>query len=236
MVQAVLALTFRFASRYFPDQNEANGFSQGYFKKVVKRLRDSTRSKLSHVQAALLIVLYMDMEPDDVESMQWHTLGHAIRMAQDLGLHRSCVNWNLSPSEIETRHRVFYACYVMDRWHGARSGKPLTILDRDFDTDIPSPYEITDDESSQGLPVYRKFILLIQLSEILGRVLKALYAPNSRIANSNANLDDPNILAVLNNRLENWINSLDEPLDGVFLSELDKRKFLLLLSYHYIYI
>ncbi|KAG2237037.1 hypothetical protein INT48_001805 [Thamnidium elegans] len=229
LVQAVLAMTFRFASQYLPNQKDAVETSIGYFRKVVKRLRDSTRSKLSHVQAALLIVLYLDMEGGDVESLQWHTLGQAIRMAQDLGLHRSCAGWNLPRSEIETRHRVFYACYVMDRWHGARSGKPLTILDRDFDTEMPSPYEITDDdcnsESGQGLPIYRVFSLFIQLSEILGRVLKSLYAPNSKNSNSNANLDDPTIVAVLNRRLEIWKASLDEPLDGVFLSELNKINF-----------
>jgi hypothetical protein len=228
LMQAVIALTFRFAGQYLPDLViDANEFADTYFRKVMKRLRDSIRSRLCHVQAALLMVLYLDMDDGDVESVQWYTIGNAIRMAQDLGLHRSCTKWNLPRSEIETRHRVFYACYIMDRWIGARAGKPLTILDRDFDTDMPSPFEIEDDEvssPSKGPPIYRSFIALIKLSEILGRVLKALYAPNAKIANTNAGLDDPTILAVFEARLQNWKNSLEEPLDGTYLSDLDKSK------------
>ncbi|CEP11184.1 hypothetical protein [Parasitella parasitica] len=235
LMQAVLALTFRFAGQQMPDLvKDANEFADMYFRKVMKRLRDSVRSRLCHVQAALLMALYLDMDDGDVESAQWCTVGNAIRMAQDLGLHRSCAKWNLPRSEIETRHRVFYACYVMDRWLSARAGKPLTILDRDFDADMPSPYEITDestDSASMGAPIYRSFIAMIKLSEILGRVLKALYAPNAKIANTNAGLDDPTILAVFERRLLNWKNSLEEPLDGVYLSKLDKEN---LQIYYYV--
>ncbi|CAO3641248.1 unnamed protein product [Mucor fragilis] len=226
LMQAVLALAFRFAGQRLPDLvKDANEFADNYFRKVMKRLRDSVKSRLCHVQAALLMALYLDMDDGDVESVQWCTVGSAIRMAQDLGLHRSCAKWNLPRSEIETRHRVFYACYVMDRWIGARAGKPLTILDRDFDADMPSPYEITDSstDTNLGAPIYRSFIALIKLSEILGRVLKALYAPNAKIANTNAGLDDPTILAVFERRLLNWKNSLEEPLDGTYFSKLDKE-------------
>lgn len=216
LVQAMLALSFRYAAQHFQDK-QADPFAQLYFRKVMKRLRDAFRSRLCHVQAGLLMTLYLDMDDGsghDVESVQWFTLGTAIRMAQDLGLHRSCQGWRLPPSEIEVRHRVFYACYVLDRWMGARAGKPLTILDRDFDTDMPSPYRVTD-AGPTGEPVYRPFLLLIRLSEILGRVLKALYAPKAKRSNCNAGLDDPTILVVFDRRLKNWRASLDEAQDGV---------------------
>jgi hypothetical protein len=175
------------------------------------RLQDAQhRARLCKVQAALLMTLYLDMDETDVESMQWYTLGKAIRMAQDIGLHRSCSNWNLPASEIETRHRVFYACYILDRLMGARAGKPLTILDRDFDTELPVAHEVYDD-NRPGPSIYHSFISLIQLSEILGRILKALYAPKSKHSNSNAGLDDPTILAVLDRRLKNWKVKLDQP-------------------------
>ena len=212
----------------------------------MKRLRDSLRSRLCHVQAALLMTLYLDMDDGDVESVQWYTLGSAIRMAQDLGLHRSCIYWKLPASEIETRHRVFYACYILDRWMSARAGKPLTILDRDFDTSMPSTYEVTDDDdltettgnddntttanNNQKQPIYQHFILLIKLSEILGRVLKALYAPKAKRSNSNAGLDDPTILVVFDRRLKNWKASLDEEAHGV-ISPTQKGKEKLLLCF-----
>ncbi|CAO3649498.1 unnamed protein product [Mucor hiemalis] len=227
LIQAVLALSFRFAGQNMPDLVvDASEFGDQYFRRVMKRLQEFIRSRMCHVQAALLLTLYLDMDEGDVESIQWRTLGNAIRMAQDLGLHRSCAKWNLPRSEIETRHRVFYACYLLDRWLGARAGKPLTILDRDFDTEMPSPFEITDHDndtdSNQAYPIYRSFIFLIKLSEILGRILKSLYAPKAKLANANAGIDDPTILTVLDRRLKAWKLSLEEPLHGVYLSEIEK--------------
>ncbi|KAG0755464.1 hypothetical protein G6F62_008686 [Rhizopus arrhizus] len=229
LAQAVLAVAFRFASRHFPKRfKKSDVFADTYFRKVMLRLQDSYRACLRHVQAALLMTLYLDMDETDVESMQWLVLGKAIRMAQDIGLHRSCSKWNLPPSEIETRHRVFYACYVLDRLMGARAGKPLTILDRDFDTDFPVPHEVYDDQRPIGPSVYHSFIALIKLSEILGRILKALYAPNSKHSNSNANLDDPTILAVFDRRLKNWkTQSLNETPGGSAMSQAERVNLLL---------
>ncbi|ORZ07105.1 fungal-specific transcription factor domain-domain-containing protein [Absidia repens] len=243
LLHAMLAVAFRFAAHHslLPTKTTATTttlmehHSDYYFRKVMKQLRDTARSRLCHVQAGLLATLYLDMDGDDVASIQWHTLGKAIRMAQDLGLHRSCDNWQLPPSEIETRHRVFYACYALDRWIGARAGKPLTILDRDFDTTLPSMYEISDTDDTGAnknklpnttseqqqqqpkQPIYRAFVLWVKLSEILGRVLKALYAPSAKKSNSNANLDDPMILVVFDRRLKHWQSLLEETVDGTTL-------------------
>ncbi|KAI7880624.1 hypothetical protein K492DRAFT_177699 [Lichtheimia hyalospora FSU 10163] len=197
LVHAILALTLRFISQHFVRDNAEldQQYAAFYFAKVMKRLREASRSKMSLVQAAVLMTLYLDDDGDD-DATQWFTLGTAIRMAQDLGLHRSCAHWKmLPPCEIETRHRVFYACYILDRWLSARGGRPLTILDRDFDTSLPSVYE--NDE-----PIYRGFVIMARLSEILGRLLKALYAPKAKHANNNASLDDPTLLEAFDRRLK----------------------------------
>lgn len=197
LVHAILALTLRFISQQFVRDNAEldQQYAAFYFAKVMKRLREASRSKMSLVQAAVLMTLYLDDDGGD-DATQWFTLGTAIRMAQDLGLHRSCSHWKmLPPCEIETRHRVFYACYILDRWLSARGGRPLTILDRDFDTSLPSVYE-------EGEPVYRGFVVMARLSEILGRLLKALYAPKAKHANNNASLDDPTLLEAFDRRLK----------------------------------
>ncbi|CAO3601201.1 unnamed protein product [Absidia cylindrospora] len=229
LLQAMLAVSFRFAAHHslLPTFSTPlmEHHADYYFRKVMKQLRDTARSRLCHVQAGLLATLYLDMDGDDVASIQWHTLGKAIRMAQDLGLHRSCDHWHLPPSEIETRHRVFYACYALDRWIGARAGKPLTILDRDFDTTLPSMYEISDiNNNNSSEPIYRAFVLWVKLSEILGRVLKALYAPSAKKSNDNANLDDPMILVVFDRRLKHWQSLLEETVDGTTLPLVQSGK------------
>ncbi|KAI9486490.1 MAG: fungal-specific transcription factor domain-containing protein, partial [Benjaminiella poitrasii] len=225
LTNAVLAVAFRFASLHFPklfNSKKSALHANIYFKKVTARLQDLSRGSLRHVQAALLMALFLDMDETDVETMQWYMLGKAIRMAQDIGLHRSSSNWDFPPSEIETRHRVFYVCYVLDRLMSARAGKPLTILDREFDTDLPVPYEVFDDKSNTETSIYHSFISLIKLCEILGRILKALYAPKSKHSNTNTGLDDPTIVAVLDRRLKNWKASLEQPADDTIWSKAEK--------------
>lgn len=58
-------------------------------------------------------------------------------------------------------------------------------------------------------PIYLAFIHLIKLSEMLGRILKALYAPKAKYANHNAGIDDPTILLVFDRRLNHWKATLD---------------------------
>jgi hypothetical protein len=89
-------------------------------------------------------------------------------------------------------------------------------------------YEVTDAPTTKQPPVYRAFVLWIKLSEILGRVLKACYAPNAKKANSNANLDDPMILTVFDRRLKHWQAMLEEPVDGTFLSLAQNGKIIYL--------
>ncbi|KAI8375235.1 fungal-specific transcription factor domain-containing protein [Blakeslea trispora] len=226
LMQAVLALTFRFAGQRLPDLvKDGEEFGEMYFRKVMRKLREADHSRLCYVQATLLMALYLDMDGGDRESLEWSLVGSAVRMAQDLGLHRSCAKWNIPASEIEVRHRVFYGCYVLDRWLSARLGKPLTIMDRGFDVDMPSPYEVREESSNSELPAnpsYRPFILMIKLCEILGRILKSLYAPNASVSNINAGLDNFTILTVLEHRLKDWKSSLDTPFDGIYIAEIDK--------------
>ncbi|KAI9474823.1 fungal-specific transcription factor domain-containing protein [Zychaea mexicana] len=221
LVQAILALSFRFISQHEPAINpKAGDYATMYFTKVARRLRDPVRSRLCHVQSAVLMTLYLDMDDGD-DSMQWYMLGTAIRMAQDLGLHRSCSHWKILPqAEIETRHRLFYACYVLDRWLSARAGKPLTILDRDFDTPMPANNE------------YQAFAIMIKLSEILGRVLKALYAPKAKHSNANAGLDDPTVIDAFDRRLKSCKAAMETELPFIQKAYLDIYYHTILLLLH----
>ncbi|KAI9316653.1 fungal-specific transcription factor domain-containing protein [Dichotomocladium elegans] len=217
LVHAILALTFRFVSQHFPQnrQREAQ-YAAFYFAKVMRRLRDSTHSRISHVQAAILMTLYLDDDDCD-DTVQWYTLGTAIRMAQDLGLHRSCSHWKMLPqSEIQTRHRIFYACYILDRWLSARGGKPLTILDREFDIPLLLPRDDdvnrSDADKDEDDCDYPGFLIMGKLAEILGRVLKALYAPKAKYLNSTACLDDTTLLESFDRRLKACKSAIDNTL------------------------
>jgi hypothetical protein len=71
-------------------------------------------SSISMVQSLLLMVQY---QQGTMQSEQcWLTIGHATRMAQGLGLHKSEKrNILMSPLEEELRNRLWWGCFSLDR-------------------------------------------------------------------------------------------------------------------------
>ena len=63
----------------------------------------------------------------------WTYTGMAIRMAQDLGLHRSADGWAraelggrlFTDTELQERKRIWYGCVVMDKYVSTYIGKPF---------------------------------------------------------------------------------------------------------------
>jgi len=63
----------------------------------------------------------------------WTYIGMAVRMAQDLGLHRSAEGWIrgdmggqlFEQNELNERRRIWYACVVMDKYVSNYIGGPI---------------------------------------------------------------------------------------------------------------
>ncbi len=70
----------------------------------------------------------------------------AVRMAQDLGLHRSSDGWYrvaeggalFNGAEQQVRRRIWYACVLMDKYVSTYIGRPLSIFETDYDTPLPA--------------------------------------------------------------------------------------------------
>ncbi|KAF5336237.1 hypothetical protein D9758_014368 [Tetrapyrgos nigripes] len=122
-------------------------------------------ASIVNVQALLILCMTGDCHSQFVPtalSALWIRLGTAIRMAQDLGLHR-CESVN--QINVEMRRRLWGACLICDRWTSLTYGHPYMIDIQDCDARLPSsgdPNDLYMDE-------------LVRLSIILGRVLKAIY-------------------------------------------------------------
>ncbi|TRM62566.1 fungal-specific transcription factor domain-containing protein [Schizophyllum amplum] len=120
---------------------------------------------LVNVQAMLILTMLADCHSQFVPtalSALWIRLGAAIRMAQDLGLHRA----ESVKQNIEMRRRIWGACVISDRWISLTYGHPYMIDVQDCDARLPSsgdPNDLYMDE-------------LVRLSVILGRVLKTIYS------------------------------------------------------------
>jgi Fungal specific transcription factor domain len=92
---------------------------------------------------ALLLMGYREIGIGAM-AQAWLYVGMAIRMAQDLGIHKSADRWMhggtslFTPLELQERRRIWYACVIMDKYVSSYIGRPLSIYERDFDTELPS--------------------------------------------------------------------------------------------------
>ncbi|KAF5313415.1 hypothetical protein D9611_008569 [Ephemerocybe angulata] len=179
-------------------------------------------SRLSTCQA-LLLMGYREVGIGAM-AQAWTYIGMAIRMAQDLGMHRGADGWArvdlggrlFSEWELQERKRIWYGCVIMDKYISTYIGRPLMIFERDFDTPLPSeddPEELEEWVSPSPtdihvpVPSYRIscFNASSTLSGILSTIVQAIYAVrpvSSRHAES----------AVLEGLLDKWYLDLPEHL------------------------
>ncbi|KAH7929237.1 hypothetical protein BV22DRAFT_1029679 [Leucogyrophana mollusca] len=114
-----------------------------------KIILDSTyaSSRPSTCQA-LLLMGYREIGIGAM-AQAWVYIGMAVRMAQDLGMHRCADGWArvglggrlFGEWELQERRRIWYGCVVLDKYVSTYIGRPLAIFERDFDTLLPGETE-----------------------------------------------------------------------------------------------
>lgn len=123
----------------------------------------------------------------------WLILGHAVRIAQSIGLHVDPKGDTGSAGQAvvkaETYRRVWYSIYVLDRLLALQLGRPPAIHDdtcyirlpsRLHDADIDWENEANQIIEPSGPTTGDYFLCVIALSKIIGYVLHDLYSPNSQ--------------------------------------------------------
>ena len=185
---------------------------------IAHALRDDeamNRSSLQTIQALLLYSYAFELERAIAGSRTWFCLGLAVRMAQDIGLHREQAG--SSVYDLEQRRRIWAGCIIVDRWVSASYGLPMMIDLADCDRLYPSIH----DHPPEALPVTvdttRKPFLLnhwhLSLTIILGRVLKLLYSATG-------------IMHVTDQQLEEVHKELNEYLIFIFkMGQTDADRF-----------
>ncbi|KAG8835837.1 hypothetical protein FRC17_000801 [Serendipita sp. 399] len=147
---------------------------------------------------AYLLIAYREIGIGAM-SQAWLFLGVAIRMAQDLGLHRSVDKFhaaasNLFPAnEKEARNRVWWCCVILDRYISTYIGRPCMVFERDYDTPFPVEFPSESEEVWNGTTIKADGINQLtytptrshtiaclrasaRLSSILGRIVETLYS------------------------------------------------------------
>lgn len=196
LLNAMFAIASRFSTNpeIIGHGDDPEGFGDEYFARA-KKLVDLEYElpRQSSIQALLLMVTYRFTSAKSGGRV-WVMLGMAIRMAQDLGMHRNSARWHLPPLETEVRKRLWWTLYVMDRWVSASMGRPLEIDDNDCDVDFPAlieqdwkdsdefstSRETQEQTKMENIFAMKFFIESIKLSQIMGKILKRIYSANTR--------------------------------------------------------
>ncbi|WVQ70549.1 hypothetical protein IAR50_000068 [Cryptococcus sp. DSM 104548] len=143
-------------------------------------------ARLENVQALLLLSQVHDVHAQPsapTASASSIRTNVAIRMAQELGLHRELSHRTESAEDlefVELRRRIWAACVIMDRWNGVALGAPLTIDLLDCDVLLPMAYTIDPDQDASTWQINQEYVGLaehLKLSILMGRVLKTIYSP-----------------------------------------------------------
>ncbi|SNX86209.1 related to ASG1 - activator of stress genes [Melanopsichium pennsylvanicum] len=169
------------------------------------------------VRALLVMSLHADLHgPAALQSGTrcWNRTGAAIRMAQDLGLHRDASGKDEESRDaffLEQKRRIWGCCVTADRLQSISLGHPMMIDLTDCDVRLPSPYEIL--RSSNDLPsdpsTNRPFAYnteMLKLTILFGRVMKTIYSPTGLM-----NATDEEILSLLRD-IDAWKAALPEEL------------------------
>lgn len=135
--------------------------------------------------------------PTNLTVRCWVSLGLAIRLGQSIGLHVNVEEPSMTEAGTqhdnysESRSRVWYCLYVLDRLLALQLGRPPAISDQDCHAPIPHPLaelELDDQANEAGTRngseprlISDYFASVIKFSSIVGRVLRETYHPRRQI-------------------------------------------------------
>ena len=151
LLLAIFSVAARYTSTHDNDKppSESAMWTAGdEYLAEAKRLLDLSYSASRPATCQALLLLGYREIGIGAMAQAWLYIGMAIRMAQDLGLHKNADQWThggvslFTHVELQERRRIWYACVIMDKYVSTYVGRPLSILERDFDTALPSIDEV----------------------------------------------------------------------------------------------
>ncbi|KAF9246983.1 fungal-specific transcription factor domain-containing protein [Melanogaster broomeanus] len=164
----------------FPDDG---GMGMIYYERaLILHYISHASIEVFHVQSFILMSSFLCSV--NCLPQAWLLVGQALRSAQDLGLHRSPRRLVISSIDKETRRKIWWGVYCLDRMLALALGRPLGIEDSDCDVEFPVD---VDDEflpeyfrgvniSQQPPSLMSGTIALVTLYQLAGRVLRQVYA------------------------------------------------------------
>lgn len=175
--------------------------------------------RMEALAGTLLLATYSLMRPN-IPGV-WYTMGSALRLTIDLGLHAEKLNRNYDPFTRELRRRLFWCVYSLDRQICSYFGRPFGIPEENISASYPSLLDdalittfndnINDYSKVQTSMATSKVIALamFKVRRIQANIVTVLYAYHGEVPRKYANLHV-------------WREAMDRALDNWYHKEIPK--------------
>ncbi|KAJ6516121.1 fungal-specific transcription factor domain-containing protein [Mycena sanguinolenta] len=165
------------------ESSDDGGMGMVYYERaLILQYISHANTQIAHVQCFVLLSSFLCSI--NCLPQAWILVGQAVRIGQDLGLHRSPRRLVITPIEKETRRKIWWGVYALDRMLALALGRPLGV--NDTDCDVEYPVEVDDEHlpeyfAGASMPQPQPSLMtgavaLIRLYKIGGRVLREVYA------------------------------------------------------------
>ena len=177
-LNVVLALSSYFQYDIVQDSEE-DCETWGYFQnafEVVGQLM-TIHVTLWSIQALIGVALVIQGMPNQGPAAL--LISAALKLAHRIGLHRRCLDPNISAAEIEERKRVFWIAYCFDKDLSLQMGQPSAQDDDDMDVELPSEFDsgLVYPDKSTRIDIFNS---RVRLAMIQGQIYKRLYSVKAR--------------------------------------------------------
>ncbi|KAJ3839123.1 putative fungal-specific transcription factor [Lentinula raphanica] len=184
-------------------------------------LQLSAKPSLYEIQCYALSVIYI--KATTVSQSTWCQIGFGLRLAQDVGAHRSR---NLSHPTVmdELWKRAFFVLMTHERTIGSFAGRPATMHEEEYDVDFPAdcddeywdqPNPDANFKQPAGMPSkVSYFIHYLKLMDILAYAMRAIYPIRQTKLVSGRPILKPTqqLVAELDSLLNQWLDAVPEHL------------------------
>ncbi|KAK5116665.1 hypothetical protein LTR62_007339 [Meristemomyces frigidus] len=136
LLHAIYAISVRYSTRLYGDHVAASTYCQEYALQSRAEI-DVDEPTIEHLQALLLLAMTAFKSGKGKKS--YMLLTHAVGMAFGLSLHRELPSQlRIASAEREGRRKLFWTCYLMDRFMVAGSKRPSLISDESVCLRLPA--------------------------------------------------------------------------------------------------
>ncbi|KAK5124765.1 hypothetical protein LTR85_001478 [Meristemomyces frigidus] len=127
------------------------------------------QDRLTLVQAHLLFSTFTGDSCDDTLQNMWLSIGSAVRIAQELGMHRSLGNASASPAMRREWKRIWWTLFVHDTLCSFEWGRPRAIFLADSDVEdlIETDFQADEPGSLPSSEHAQFFVELCKLCRII---------------------------------------------------------------------